>query len=68
MLSGHIEGATRIVGKSQGYLGLAIRDEAICCTVNGPQTPSMTTAWMPTPEELAALNVDRRAKRTPLAG
>lgn len=52
---GVIEGATRIAGKSQGYLGLPIRDEVINCSVNGP-TPSMLTAWKPTPAELAALN------------
>lgn len=51
---GVIEGATRIVGKSQGYLGLPIRDEVISCSVNGP-TPSMVTAWKPTPAELEAL-------------
>lgn len=52
---GVIEGATRIVGKSQGYLGLPIRDELINCSVNGQQTPCMVTAWKPTPAELAAL-------------
>ncbi|MBA5778146.1 hypothetical protein H2509_13530 [Stappia sp. F7233] len=51
-----IEGATRIVGKSQGYLGLPIRDEAVSCNVNGDGTPAMVTAWQPTPAELAALN------------
>ncbi|MEO0589113.1 MAG: hypothetical protein AAFZ11_00985 [Pseudomonadota bacterium] len=51
-----IEGATRIVGRSQGYLGLAIRDELVECSVNGPQTPAMVTAWKPTPAELDALN------------
>lgn len=56
MQVGCIEGATRIVGKSQGYLGLPIRDEAIACTVNGGATPAMLTAWVPSPEELAALN------------
>jgi hypothetical protein len=53
---GAIEGATRIVGKSQGYLGLPIRDEVINCTVNGTATPAMVTAWKPTPAELEALN------------
>ena len=52
---GVIEGATRIVGKGQGYLGLPIRDEVISCTVNGPKTPAMLTAWKPTEEELLAL-------------
>jgi hypothetical protein len=53
---GHVEGATRVVGKGQGYYGLPIRDELINCTVNGPDTPAMVTAWFPTPAELAALN------------
>ena len=52
----HIEGATRILGKSQGYLGLPLRDEVTNCTVGGDGTPCMVTAWEPTPEELAALN------------
>lgn len=61
MLIKRIEGATRVVGKAQGYLGLPIKDEVaeiaditIECTVNG-KTPAMVTAWEPTPEELAAL-------------
>ncbi len=44
-----------MLGKSQGYLGLPIREESITCTVSGPETPAMTTAWLPIPEELAAL-------------
>ncbi len=55
MQIGMIEGATRIIGKSQGYLGLPIRDEMIECTVNGDGTPSMVTAWTPTPDELDRL-------------
>ncbi len=55
MLGARIEGATRVIGEAQGYDGLAIRDERINCTVNGPDTHAMTTAWTPTPEELAAL-------------
>ncbi len=55
MLVGHIEGATRVIGKSQGYLGLPIRDVAINCSVNGEETPAMVTAWHPTPDELEAL-------------
>lgn len=51
-----IEGATRVLGKSQGYLGLPIRDELINETVNGPATPAMATAWEPTPDELTRLN------------
>lgn len=56
MLVGRIQGATRTIGKSQRYLGLPLRDETIDCPVNGPLTPSMVTAWIPTPDELAALN------------
>jgi hypothetical protein len=56
MQIGMIEGATRILGKSQGYLGLPLRDEAINCTVGGEDTPAMVTAWLPTPDELARLN------------
>jgi hypothetical protein len=56
MQIGRVEGATRVIGKSQGYLGLPLRDEAINCAVNGEQTPVMVTAWFPTPKELAALN------------
>lgn len=47
---------TRVVGASQGYIGLPIRDEQVNCSVNGEGTPMMVTAWQPTPEELAALN------------
>lgn len=56
MQIGRIEGTTRTVGKGQGYLGLPIRDEKVNCTVNGPDTPAMVTAWLPTPDELARLN------------
>ncbi|WP_282029254.1 hypothetical protein [Paracoccus marcusii] len=56
MLIGTIEGVTRVIGKSQGYLGLPLRDELINCTVGGQCTPAMVTAWQPTPDELARLN------------
>lgn len=56
MIIARIPGATRTLGKSQGYLGLPVRDEMIDEVVNGPKTPCMVTAWEPTPEELAALN------------
>lgn len=55
MQIGRIEGATRVLGRSQGYLGLPVRDEMIECAVGGPATPSMTTAWLPTVEEIAAI-------------
>jgi hypothetical protein len=50
MQIGRIENATRVLGKSQGYLGLPVRDEYV------DQIPCMTTAWLPTPKELEALN------------
>lgn len=56
MQIGRIRDATRVLGKSQGYMGLPLRDEIVNCTVNGEGTPSMVTAWHPTPKELAALN------------
>ena len=52
---GRIPGATRVIGKSQGYLGLPVRDENIDENVNGPATPCMTTAWLPDPVELERL-------------
>ena len=53
---GRVSGCTRVLGQRQGYLGLPIRDVVIDCSVNGPNTPAMITAWFPTPEELAAIN------------
>jgi hypothetical protein len=57
MLAGVPKNATRYgVGKVQGYTGLAIRDELRETRVDGPRTPVMVTAWIPTPDELALLN------------
>lgn len=55
MQIGRVEGATRVIGKSQGYMGLPVRDEVVNCTVNGDNTPSMVTAWLPTPAEVEAI-------------
>lgn len=55
MQIGRIAGATRVIGKSQGYLGLPVRDERADCPVNGPDTHSMVTSWQPTPEEISAI-------------
>lgn len=49
MIINAVEGCTRVIGKSQGYLGLPLKDEVI----NG--IPMMTSSWQPTPAELAAL-------------
>jgi len=55
MQIGMIEGHTRIIGKSQGYLGLPLRDVILNSTVDGPETPGMETAWFPTPKEIEAI-------------
>ncbi len=52
MIPGIIKNHIRIIGKSQGYIGLAVRDARVHDTVNGPGTPVMETAWMPDPAEL----------------
>jgi hypothetical protein len=58
MIIKHIEGATRVLGKSQGYLGLPVRDEVREFTVGGEtvKAPAMVTAWEPTPDELERIN------------
>lgn len=56
MQIGRISGCTRTIGKSQGYLGLPLRDVILDCSVGGDETPAMQTAWFPTPDELAAIN------------
>ncbi len=63
-----IMGATRVIGKSQGYYGLPLRDEPSGLSdeplaletftedpVTGPNTPAMITAWQFNPEELLKL-------------
>lgn len=55
MQIGRIEGTTRVLGKCQGYLGLPLRDVKVNCTVGGPSTPAMETAWLPTPDEIARI-------------
>lgn len=55
MQIGMIEGHTRILGKSQGYLGLPLRDVLVNSTVTGEWTPAMETAWFPTPKEIEAI-------------
>lgn len=55
MQIGRIKDATRVLGKSQGYKGLPVRDEFVV-NGDGSKTPYMVTAWFPTPKELEALN------------
>ena len=55
MIIKRIANFTRILGQSQGYLGLPIRDEIINDKVAG-DIPSMVSAWELTPAELQRLN------------
>lgn len=50
-----IDGCTRTIGESQGYIGLPLRDVTLNDSVTGPNSPAMQSAWLPTPEELAAI-------------
>lgn len=45
-----------VIGKSQGYLGLAVHFGVVIDETTGKQTPALTTAYTPTPDELARLN------------
>ena len=55
-----IDNATfRNVGGEQGYVGISVRLGIIDCPVNGPATPIVEMALLPTPEELTALNEGR---------
>ncbi len=56
MMIGMIEGCTRILGKSQGYLGLSIKDQTYLDVTTGETVPTMVSAWLPSPAELEALN------------
>lgn len=58
---GRIEGATRVLGQSQGYIGLPLRDTRVNSTVDGPDTPAMETAWFPTPLNLKRSGPARRS-------
>lgn len=53
-----VRGATRVLGKSQGYLGLPVRDE------KADGVSSMTTAWEPTPAEIAAIQAGAKIEVT----
>lgn len=55
MQIGRIAGATRVLGQSQGYIGLPVRDEIEFDKASGLQAPSMTTAWFPDPAEVEAI-------------
>lgn len=45
-----------IIGRSQGYRGVAVHFGTVIDPVSELETPCLTTAWTPTPEQLAKLN------------
>lgn len=55
MQIGRIQGATRVLGQRQGYLGLPLRDGVINDKVTGPGTPVMETAWLLSNDEIDQL-------------
>lgn len=55
MEHGVISHTTRTLGKSQGYLGLNIRDVLLPDDNGKPTYKAMQSAWFPTPKELEAL-------------
>jgi hypothetical protein len=55
MKPGVIQGATVIAGAKQGYLGLPLRPTQVNCTVNGPETLALQSAWYPTVDEIMAM-------------
>ena len=50
MMIARLQQSTRVLGKSQGYLGLPVRD-----VIYPDGTPVMQTCWTPTPDELEKL-------------
>ncbi|OKO70475.1 hypothetical protein AC629_40370 [Bradyrhizobium sp. NAS80.1] len=54
MIIARIAGATRVIGQSQGYLGLPLRDELREVSIGGEtvRCRAMVTAWEPTPDEV----------------
>lgn len=55
MQIGRIRGATRVIGRSQGYLGLPLRDIVVEDRAVGHMAPAMETAWIPNQEEIDAI-------------
>ena len=51
MMIQRITGCTRVLGQTQGYLGLPIKD---AITESGHAI--MLSAWEPTPDEIALIN------------
>lgn len=48
------DGVTRVLGESQGYIGLPVMDHVMALAIDeggGGEVPCMTTRWLPTDEE-----------------
>ncbi|KRR21899.1 hypothetical protein [Bradyrhizobium retamae] len=57
MIISRIAGATRVLGKSQGFLGLPLRDEIREVKIGEDvvRCRAMVTSWEPTPDEVAKI-------------
>jgi hypothetical protein len=55
MQIGRIVGCTRVLGVSQGYIGLPIRDTQLKDRTDGLLTPAMESAWLLGSDEIEAL-------------
>lgn len=64
MIPAMISGTTRVLGKTQGYIGLPVRDAEMRDKATGTEVPTMTSAWEPTPDELARLNAGAKVEIT----
>lgn len=62
MIICRIEGFTRVLGKSQGYIGLPVKDIILRDPDNGKVMEAMETAWEPTPSELESLCKGQKVK------
>lgn len=54
MIVQRIANASRVLGQSQGYIGLPLRDDTLETAAG--RVECMISSWQPTPAELKALN------------
>lgn len=52
MIVGRVKGATKVLGKSQGFLGLPVREDTLLIDTDGSTHKVLVTAWEPTPAEI----------------
>lgn len=55
MQIGRIVGCTRVLGVSQGYIGLPVKDIVLLDKTDGLKTPAMESAWLLGQDEVDAL-------------